>query len=196
MGFFATTTFVALLAGAAPAFALAESASLDCARARGGVEKLICSDAALAALDRRLEDAYGEALARATGAAVGALQGEQHGWIRGRDDCSKEHDVRACVERHYADRIVRLQVAWQLVPTGPRATFTCAGEPAGTLVATFYETDPPAVRLERGAEHVLALQRPTLEGARYEGPNVTFSAKGEDAGLEWKGAKLTCRMTR
>lgn len=195
MKIFATTTFVALLA-AGTAAAIAAERAADCAQAQGSVLKLICQDAALAALDRQLDDAYGEALARATGEAVEGLPAEQRDWVKRRDECARDRDVRTCVEGRYKDRIALLQAAWQLVPVASRATFTCAGAPGGAVVATYYATDPPAVRLERGSESVLAFQHAAPGGARYEGPKVTFENRGDDASLAWNGATQACRIKR
>jgi uncharacterized protein len=41
-----------------PAGALAENPTFNCAKAQGEVEKLLCSDASLAALDQNLDKVY------------------------------------------------------------------------------------------------------------------------------------------
>jgi len=43
------------------------------------------------------------------------LKAEQHGWIKGRNDCWKEADKRKCVEESYRRRIAELQSRYRLV---------------------------------------------------------------------------------
>ena len=51
-----------------PLAALADGPTFNCAKAQGEVEKLICSDASLAALDRQLDQVYKAATAKAKAA--------------------------------------------------------------------------------------------------------------------------------
>jgi uncharacterized protein YecT (DUF1311 family) len=85
--------------------------SFDCAKAAGQVEKLICSDPGLAALDVELARLYGAVSAQTTGRKLKALRAYQRGWIKGRNDCWKAVavGVRACVEASYRDRIQELR---------------------------------------------------------------------------------------
>ena len=70
---------VLLLGSTAPAFAM------DCARAELPVEKAICADAQLLAIDQQIEEAY-QALASARDdAGKAALQGSQKDWLAERD---------------------------------------------------------------------------------------------------------------
>jgi membrane-bound inhibitor of C-type lysozyme len=71
--------------------------------------------------------------------------------------------------------------------------FTCNNDPANEIVATFFETDPPTVRLERGDTMITATLQPSGSGARYAGQNVSFWNKGNEAMVEWKGEKLQCQ---
>ncbi len=57
----------------------------DCATATRAVEKAICSDAELARLDRDMNAAFQEALARLSGAKAAALRQEQRAFIAKRD---------------------------------------------------------------------------------------------------------------
>ena len=73
---------------------------------------------------------------------------------------------------------------------GPR-TFGCAG--GAPLRATFYQTQPALVLLERGGMVRLAFQTKAASGARYEGDGVLFwEARGE-ATLNWMGVESICR---
>lgn len=60
---------------------LAHTPVIDCKTSSGSVEKLICSDPALAALDQNMAKVYQEAVAKGTDSAW--LKATQRGWIKG-----------------------------------------------------------------------------------------------------------------
>ena len=100
---FAVAVFCApaLFAGNVPALAQ-DGPSFDCAKAQSAAEKLVCGDAELAALDRLLADRVAAALAAVRTLDAGAAEAEdelhayQRGWVKGRDECWKVEDRRAC----------------------------------------------------------------------------------------------------
>jgi uncharacterized protein len=85
------------------------SPSFDCAKASSDVEKLICSDAGLAELDRSLADLYHRVLENTPKGEQKLLKAEQRGWVKGRDDCWKADDLRDCVAGEYRARIDELK---------------------------------------------------------------------------------------
>ena len=101
-------------------------------------------------------------------------------------------NVRECVEGQYKQRISELQALMRLVPPKGPVFFTCQGNPANEVVATFFETDPPTARLERGDKTVTAWLVPAGSGSKYEGQNVEFWSKGKDAMVTWLGTELRC----
>ena len=76
-----------------PAALLAQGPTFDCAKAQGEVEQLVCSDPALAALDRKLDQVYKAAAAKATGKLAARLRAEQRGWVKGRNECWKAKGI-------------------------------------------------------------------------------------------------------
>jgi len=132
----------ALVVTIAPAALRAEGPAFDCSKAQGEVEPLICKDAELAALDRRLDGVYKEALGKARDGMDKSLRTEQRGWVGGRNECWK-----------------------------------AKGD----------------ARLERGDQTVTVWLVPTGSGSRYEGRNVTFWSKGDEAMVTWLGSDLKCR---
>jgi uncharacterized protein YecT (DUF1311 family) len=161
--------------------AQAKGPAFDCAKATGEVEKVICADQGLAALDRKLDGVYKTALAKARDDVPNFLRTEQRGWIKGRDECWKAkgagnpvylteswvaNDVRGCVEGQYRLRIAELQVQLRLVPGKGPVFFACNNQPANVFIATFFETDPPAASVERGDRTVTAYQVRTASGAK------------------------------
>jgi uncharacterized protein len=180
-----------------PAVVLAQGPTFDCAKAKGEVEKLICSDASLATLDRKLAEIYKAATAKATGKLVTQLRTEQRGWLKGRNDCWKANGqqtwitatwtvdtVKGCVEAQHKLRISELQSVWRLVP--PKTVFyVCQNNPANEVVANFFETDPATIRLERGDRTVTMWLVSTSGAGNYEGQNVSLVHKGNEVKVNW-----------
>lgn len=186
----------------------AEGPSFDCAQAEGTVQELICQDEGLAALDRKLGEVYQAALEKAHSEVPPVLKAEQRGWIKGRNECWKARSednpafltaswqatsVRECVEGQYQLRISELQARYQLVPAKGPVFYACENNPANEVVATFFETDPPTARLERGDQTVMAWRVPAGSGGKYEGRNVEFWTQGDEARVTWLDQELTCQ---
>lgn len=82
-------------------------ASFDCAKAGTATEKAICSDVALARLDRSLSDAYAQAMSFAADEAEKAkIRDAQRTWIGERDACGG--DV-GCLTAQYQARLKVLE---------------------------------------------------------------------------------------
>ncbi|MCU0256120.1 MAG: MliC family protein [Vicinamibacterales bacterium] len=196
-----------------PAIGAAQKPTFDCAKAQGEVEQLICSDAGLAAADRKLDEVYKAAVAKAKGTLLNQLRTEQRGWVKGRNDCWKTSanapafltaswqvsTVRDCVDGQYRLRTSELQALWRLLPP-KTVTFACEDNPANAIVADFFDSDPPSARLERGDTTVTVWLVPAASGAKYEGQNVTFWTKGTEATASWlrvhtgETEQLKCRV--
>ena len=79
-------------------------------------------------------------------------------------------------------------------------SYMCQNNPANEIVANFFETDPKSARLERGdkTKTVWLVTAPT--GPVYEGQNVSFTTKGNDATASWMNEatgnteNLTCKV--
>lgn len=185
----------------------AEGPSFDCAKAEGAVQELICQDEGLAALDRELGEVYEAALAKAGDDAPKLLRAEQRGWIKGRDECWKAEgaggpvfltaswqatNVHDCVEGQYQLRISELQALYRLVPEKGPVFYACENNPANEVVATFFETDPPTARVERGDRSVTAWLVPTDSGSKYEGQNLELWTKGDEATVTLLDEELKC----
>ena len=81
-------------------------ASFDCAKAGSATEKAICSDIALARLDRELTDSYTVALSFTDDAGKAAIKDAQRRWIAERNACGS--DI-GCLTSAYQARIKVLQ---------------------------------------------------------------------------------------
>lgn len=179
------------------ALAQANSPSFDCAKARdGSIEKLVCSDATLSSLDRQLAEVYEAATRKAVNQHPPTLKAEQIGWIRGRNDCWKSDDRRACVETEYRQRIASLQARYRLVADSGPAAFFCDGDRRNELVVTFFPTDPKTLIAERGDATSLMYLEPAGPEARYVGRNETFTGTGCTAVVTWGYGAPPMRCTR
>lgn len=190
---------LALGCGAVGGMASAEEGpSFNCGQVRAdSVEALICEDAGLSALDRKLAQTYAAATEKAANEHPPMLKTEQRGWVKGRDDCWKSDDQWACVEESYRLRIAELQARYRLVPGKGPLSYTCDGDPTNQVIATFFETEPPTLIAERGDSVSLMVQQPSASGARYQGRNETFWEKRGEALVIWgHGApELRCKKT-
>lgn len=204
-----TLASLAVAAALLPAATAAATPSFDCSRARGKAQQLVCTDAQLATLDRETARLY--ALASKSPQLDtrqrARLRAEQIGWIRGRDDCWKADDLRACVLGNYVMRIHELRRDYpdaradapDSLSSGPVA-LACKGVDA-PLAATFIRTAPPLACLaSQGVFYTLALT-PAASGARYvthtETGDILLWTRGDEAVVEIPGQPaMNCNLER
>ena len=99
---FALLLLAPCIAPAAPSF--------DCRQATHEIEKLVCSDAKLSALDQQMAELFSQAMRRAGPADKPELLAEQRGWIKNRNGCAQRSEPRKnCVAEHYSQRNSRLE---------------------------------------------------------------------------------------
>jgi len=165
-----------------------EGPSFDCGQATSSVEKRVCQDAELARLDRLVADRYRTASAVIEGLDTGASEAEnqlrasQRGWIKGRDECWKATDVKACIELAYLRREGMLVARWMLEAPADTAFWACDGNPANEVATYFFDTELPSIRFERGDSVDAGSLTPTASGPRYEGSlGRSIWIKGQEA---------------
>ena len=174
------------------ATALAAAPSFDCAAVEKDIEKLVCADPALSALDRQLDGAFKAAMA-AEGADRNLLVATQRGWIKGRDDCWKDTDPPRCVLESYKTQLVQLQLdsGKVLVPTP--VEYLC-DDNSKPLTAVFYnELDPKAAVITWGKDQAIAFPQPSASGARYGREGLDFWEHQGEVKLDFWGTKLSCK---
>ncbi|TNC63985.1 lysozyme inhibitor LprI family protein [Rubellimicrobium roseum] len=180
---------VLLAAGGFPAVAQ-DGPSFDCARASSWGEKLVCSDQGLATLDRNLQARFEAALAAAAvrmPAALPELRATQRGWIKGRDECWKGRYPHECVEANYLHREAQLVAAWSLEDPSWVTTYDCGS--AAKVRVSYFNTEYPSIRIERGAETDVAVADLEEEHTRYASDlGSVFLVDADDAWLQWLGA--------
>src|SRR5262245_3406090 len=77
--------------------ASAAGPSFDCAKAGNWVEKQICGNDALAALDAWFAPLYGQVAQRLAGKDLDAPKAKRKAWLKQRNDCKAEADRTACL---------------------------------------------------------------------------------------------------
>ena len=172
--------------------------SFDCAAASTWGEELVCSDPELAQLDLRLQERFEAAILAAEAALpedLSNLRATQRGWIKGRDDCWKGRYPRECVEGNYRHREAELVAAWSLDDPSWVAAYACAPRTEEVRVS-FFETDEPTVRIDRGHESDVAFADPAFENARYTSYlGSELVVDGDGAWLRWLGGlDETCML--
>jgi uncharacterized protein len=178
--------------------------SFDCARAESTAEKLVCEDAELARLDRRIAERYAAALAAARNPDSEAAETEsriratQRGWIIGRDECWKASDTAECVRSSYLRREGQLVALWMLEEPTSIAFWSCNDSPANEIVTYFFATELPSVRIERLDRVDTGSLVPTASGSKYQGSfGRSIWIKGEEATYreaDPDGSSYTCTV--
>jgi uncharacterized protein len=182
----------ALIAASAARAASSPLASVDCATTTGPVEKTICGDEALAALDAKLVSVYAAASKAAGPDQRNRLAAEQQGWLQERGRCAGAQDAAACIRERYVNRIADLQAQFKLVASRGPFRFECNKQAGSVLEAQFFETDPPTARLSHDGRTVTAFIARSGSGARYEGPTVSYWEHQGEASVVWFGRSLKC----
>ena len=176
-----------------PLQARATEPAFDCAEATGQVQQLVCSDSELAGLDRRLNDVYQTALQNLPPDDLPRTRQEQRGWIKGRDDCWKDDNVKDCAALSYQTRIVELQIISGQLTAPNTISLECGSSEQTPFLAAFYnDTSPPAAVLTWGRDQVVAFVARSGSGARYTADGVEFWEHQGQVSIDWFGTKLEC----
>lgn len=177
-----------------PAMA-AEKPSFDCGKVQAdSIEELVCQDAGLTKLDQQLAEVYAQAADKAKNEQPPMLKAMQRGWVKGRNECWKSEDKRACVESSYRTRIAELQAQYRLVEmTGP-IFYACDGNPANEVVVSYFKTEPATLIAERGDQTSLMFVQPSGSGAKYQGRNESLWEHHGEAKIVWgyEAPEMTC----
>jgi len=163
--------------------------SQDCTALQDPSDRLVCADAMLAQQEATLRRLYGEALQTLPAAQRRQQAQQQAQWQHGRGACLEDPDPHGCLARQTARRIVALQIALQRVPVFAAVTYRC---PQAPLLAAYYRTEPPAVRLNYQTHEVVAFIAPSGSGARYRAPGIELWEHQGVARFSWQGASLSC----
>ena len=174
--------FAALLITAATG-ALAARPSFDCGQPKlAKVEKLVCGDDKLAALDARMALTYAGAAAQAVRWKLPLPDQDQQAWLRTRGACVARPDARACLAELYARRIAELQASYLLVHGRAPVELTCGGEAVSLY---FFDTEPATLVVHRAGVATTLFQEKTAGGSRYAGGDRVYSEHQGEMRLAW-----------
>ena len=73
-------------------------------------------------------------------------------------------------------------------------SFACMGDAPANLTVTYLGAKAERARLKFKGESVVAKLAVSADGGLYSAKDVEFWNKGDDAVLEWRGAKLKCAL--
>ena len=173
-------------------------ASLDCAKARRGAQRMVCRDADLSALDRDLAAVHAKAMSPASewsAADRAALKASQRAWLKARERCARVSDAHACMSDLYQRRLITLKI--QLGDAGPVPSavgFQCEGLAGTPVMAVFYsQFEPAAAVVTVGDRQEVAFQARAASGARYVAKGLSFWAHHGDAELVVDGQTRACK---
>lgn len=167
------------------------AAPLDCSKPANKAQQLVCSDPQLTDLDRRLQTAYQQALARPA-ADQAALTAAQNSWTTVRDNCAQNSDVRTCVLEAYQTRLVEFAIADPATPAPPVISYNCPPD-SGPLTAQFYnQFDPQTALLTWKGNRLILFVQPSGSGARYGRQDYEYWEHQGEVRLDFNGKKFVC----
>lgn len=168
------------------------AASFDCAKAASEIEKLVCADPELAAVDKRLTEVYEKELNRPDSVKP-AMAAAQRGWIKGRDDCWKEDDKRRCALEAYWTRLAELQINSPETMAPTPVEFRCDDNRQAVSAAFYSQFDPLSVVLTVGKDQAILFSEPSASGSRYVRDGAELWEHQGEATIEFYGLKLKCK---
>jgi hypothetical protein len=147
-------------------------------------------------LAEKVAATYADALKKADAKESGALKASQADFERRRGACpakEKEKCVRQVSEKHIAE----LQVRYKLLPGHAPRIFVCDGNPKNLVRVVSYDTTPQTLMAEWNGKTSLMWVQPSARGAKYAGPNETFSEQHGIARIIWgrKSSEMYCKQT-
>ncbi|MFT3806322.1 MliC family protein [Arenimonas sp.] len=168
------------------------AASFDCAKATSEIEKLVCADPELAALDKRLADVYQKELDRPD-TVKPAMAASQRGWSKGRDDCWKAGDTRRCTLESYWTRLAELQVNSPDTAAPTPVNFDCDNDGQAVSAMFYAQFEPLTMQLQVGKDRAFLFAEPSGSGSKYGRDGAEFWEHQGEASIDFYGNKLKCK---
>ncbi len=168
---------------------VASAQGVNCASPASIVQKTICGDADLKALDAKMVSLYADA--GRTGSTVkNEIAAQQKHWIESREACGTKKDVKACLTAAYTSRNDALARYASKSGTTDPVTFTC--DDHTTLTISFLGGAKPLARVRQGEQFWTLPQVKSASGARYAKGNVSVWNKGKDLTFQLGNRKTQC----
>lgn len=116
---------------------------------------------------------------------------QQAAWLKKREACRQDQDIKMCLEFSYLTRISELQAQFALVPQEGPVRYQCANV-AEPIPVTFYSTNPPLITVTLDKQPQFAWMFPTGGGVNYQGEGVNFLEQRGKASISYNGNSLAC----
>lgn len=146
------------------------------------IDQLICADSGLLQVDQHMAKVYQQALTKSDNRQAPVLRAEQRGWIKGKAECWKDANQKACVTELYIRRIAELQARYDLVAVSKRIVLQCENNPAHEVALRYYATTPATVIADYGDQVSLMFQQ---NDQNYLGRNEKLSQVADVFMLQW-----------
>ena len=173
--------------------------AVDCTTPANPVQKTICSDTDLKALDAKMAGLYAEAVKVSSPAQQKEIAAQHARWTKSfRDVCAKESDVKQCVTKAYTARNELLASYASTTSVPPSSTrvvkYTCADKSTFTVV--YSSKGDGLAQIARGATTITLPNVPSASGARYANAKVSLWNKETEVTLDQGGTSLRCSETK
>lgn len=175
-----------------PLFATATVAGPECASGGDPIQSLICRDTTLRTREAEVQRLYRLAGHTLPPPQRAAQRARQSAWLAERAACAPDPDARNCVADAQGRRIVELRLALGELPVSASATYLCKGHESTPLTASYFHSDPPAVRVRFQNQQAVAFAAPSGSGARYSAEGVEIWEHQGVARFTWQGEEMEC----
>ena len=183
------TTFLAALL--LPMTAIAAETSFDCSKASNMTEKIICQDATLTQLDRKMGQTYAAAKQGYLKNEMQSLKSSQRTWIKRRNLCKTD---KKCIVKVYQERIARLQIEGGLLhnTNTEEVPYHCSNG-REMKVVYYNDTEIPAVYINTGKFQKILFRTNSGSGAQYRSGSDMFWEHHGEATLKTAHSEVQCR---
>jgi len=168
------------------------TAGPECAGGGDPIQGIICRDATLRAREAEVQRLYRSAEHTLPTPQRAAERTRQNAWLGERALCAPDPDARNCVADAQGRRIVELKLALGQLPVFASATYLCKGHESTPLNASYFHSDPAAVRLRFQNQQAVAFAAPSGSGARYRADGVEIWEHQGVARFTWQGEEMEC----
>ena len=165
---------------------------VNCARVVDTIERAICADSNLIALDSGMVALYTNASRFVSAAQLQQIIAQQRVFLLDRDTCTRQEHATECIRQMYLRRNALLaRYASGTVPQ-PRLSYAC--QDGSTLDVAITPGDPELARVTYGKFEWVLPHVSTATGARYYLTGTSVWIKGFDVLFEHNGLPLNCKL--
>ncbi len=168
-----------------------------CAEYSNHLDVLLCKNEDLSDLATSLASLTAKAGVTFSDEELEGLKEDQADWDKLNTACLDSTDVLNCVRASYQSRISELQISTGSRAINSSANYICDADKHDYITAVFYnQTELPAVVLTRISDSMdgqkMAFRVRSGSGAKYQGRDVMFWSKGDEAQVLWADDSLSC----